>query len=144
MENLAPWDYLFLPLNDDFPFRDMYNLTWVLALVGLVAMVLVYNIRTRQLRRHPPYLEMYEWLLWTSVTTFFLLLIYAVFHFDFLFTLLTVPVGLGVLIWVRFFKYPPVLAHYEAQLARARFYSKQKFAHPESTIRPKRTRRRRR
>jgi hypothetical protein len=44
-------------------------------------------------------------------------------------------------------RFPPLLAAYEAQLARARYYSKQKFAHPEATIRAKRsgrpTRRRR-
>jgi len=32
----------------------------------------------------------------------------------------------------------PYLAAYETQLARSRYYSKQKFAHPEATIRPKR------
>jgi len=37
---------------------------------------------------------------------------------------------------VRFVRFPPELARYQQQLAKARFYSKQKFAHPESTIRP--------
>ena len=35
-------------------------------------------------------------------------------------------------------RFPPILAAYETQLARSRYYSKQKFAHPEATIRPKR------
>jgi hypothetical protein len=141
---LAPWDYLFLPFNDEFPFKDLFNLTWVFALIGLVAISLLYWVRTRQLRRHPPYLDLYEWLLWTSVIFFFLLLVYAVFHFDFIFLLVTVPTFLVILVWVRFVKFPPQLARYEQQLARARFYSRQKFAHPESTIRPKRAKRRRR
>jgi hypothetical protein len=139
---LAPWDYLFLPFNDEFPFPDLFNLTWVFALVGVVAVSVLYGVRTRQLRRHPPYLDLYEWLLWTSVIGFFLLLIYSVFHFDFIFTLVTVPVFLAILVWIRFRKFPPVLTRYEQQLARARFYSRQKFAHPESTIRPKRAKRR--
>ena len=144
MVGLAPWDFLFLPYNDVFPFKDMFNLTWVLALVGLVAVIVLYAIRTRTLRRHQPYLDLYEWMLWTCVTFFFLLLVYCTFHFDFLFTFVTVPIGLGMLIWIRFVRFPPSLARYEHQLARARFYSKQKFAHPESTIRPKRAKRRRR
>ena len=144
MTGLAPWDYLFLPFNDQFPFPDLFNLTWVLALVGLVAVGILYAVRTRALRRHPPYLDMYEWLLWTCVTFFFLLLVFAVFHFDFIFTLVIVPTFLVLLVWIRFVRFPPTLAHYEQQMARARFYSKQKFAHPESTIRPKRAKRRRR
>jgi hypothetical protein len=141
---LAPWDYLFLPFNDEFPFPDLFNLTWVFALVGVVAVSILYVVRTRQLRRHKDYLDLYEWIFWTSLIFFFLTLVYAVFHFDFIFTLVTVPVFLAILIWIRFRKFPPILAHYEQQLARARFYSKQKFAHPESTIRPKRAKRRKR
>jgi hypothetical protein len=140
---LLPWEYLFKPFNDRV-FPDLFNAIWIFSLVGIAAVVIVYNVRTRQLRRHPPYLDLYEWLLWTSITLFFLLLVYAIFHFDFIFTVVTVPIGLGVLAWVRFVRFPPELAGYQQQLAKARFYSKQKFAHPESTIRPKRARRRRR
>jgi hypothetical protein len=81
---------------------------------------------------------MYEWLLWSGVIFFFLLLVYAVFVFDFLFVVVSIPIGVGLLIWIRFVRFPPYLAAYEAQLARSRYYSKQKFAHPEATIRPKR------
>jgi ABC-type Na+ efflux pump permease subunit len=139
---LPPWDYLFTTFNDVL-FPDLFNAIWISSLVGILAMVILYNVRTRQLRRHQPYLDLYEWLLWTSITIFFLLLVYAVFHFDFIFAAVTIPIGLGVLAWVRFVRFPPELARYQQQLAKARFYSKQKFAHPESTIRPKRARRRR-
>jgi hypothetical protein len=81
---------------------------------------------------------MYEWILWAGVIFFFLILTYALFHFDFIFVIATIPVGIGVLLWIRFVRFPPILAAYEAQLARARYYSKRKFAHPEATIRPKR------
>lgn len=138
---LLPWEYLFKTFNDvEFP--DLFNAIWVMSLVGLVAVVALYMIRTRQLHRHAPYLDMYEWLLWASVITFFLLLVYAVFHFDFIFTLVTIPVGAGVLVWIRFVRFPPTLTRYEQQLAKARFFTKHKFAHPEATIRPKRRRRR--
>jgi hypothetical protein len=134
---LPPWDYLFLSFNDvNFP--DLFNPIWIFSVIGIVATVLLYNVRTRQLRRHQVYLDLYEWLLWAGVIFFFLLLVYAVFHFDFLFTLVSIPIGIGVLAWIRFVRFPPLLAAYETQLARSRYYSKQKFAHPEATIRPKR------
>lgn len=134
---LPPWEYLFLPFNDkNFP--DLFNAIWVFSVVGMLATVLLYNLRTRQLRRHQVYVDMYEWLLWSGVIFFFMLLTYALFHFDFLFVVLSIPVGVGILLWIRFVRFPPHLAAHETQLARARYYSKQKFAHPESTIRPKR------
>ena len=134
---LPPWEYLFLQF-DDRNFPDLFNAIWVFSAIGMLATVLLYNLRTRQLRRHQVYLELYEWLLWSGVIFFFLLLVYALFHFDFLFVVLSIPVGVGILLWIRFVRFPPALAAYETQLARARYYSKQKFAHPEATIRPKR------
>jgi hypothetical protein len=134
---LPPWEYLFLPFNDkNFP--DLFNAIWVFSVIGILATILIYNLRSRQLRRHQVYLDMYEWLLWAGVIFFFMLLTYALFHFDFLFVVLSIPVGVGILLWIRFVRFPPSLAAYETQLARARYYSKQKFAHPEATIRPKR------
>ena len=134
---LPPWEYLFLAFNED-NFPDLFNAIWVFSLIGAIATVVLYNVRTRQLRRHQVYVDMYEWLLWSGVIFFFLLLVYAVFVFDFLFVVVSIPIGVGLLIWIRFVRFPPYLAAYEAQLARSRYYSKQKFAHPEATIRPKR------
>jgi hypothetical protein len=134
---LPPWEYLFLKF-DDKNFPDLFNAIWVFSLVGMIATVLLYNLRSRQLHRHQIYLDMYEWLLWSGVIFFFMLLVYALFHFDFLFVVISIPVGVGILLWIRFRRFPPYLAAYETQLARARYYSKQKFAHPEATIRPKR------
>ena len=134
---LPPWDYLFAAFNDvNFP--DLFNQVWIAALVGLVATVVLYNVRTRQLRRHQVYLDLYEWIPWAGVIFFFMLLVYAIFHFIFLAVLVSIPIGVGTLVWIRFVRYPPSLAAYETQLARSRYYSKQKFAHPEATIRPKR------
>ncbi len=137
---LPPWEYLFLPFNDvNFP--DLFNPSWIFSLVGIAATVLLYNVRSRQLRRHQVYVDLYEWLLWAGVIFFFMLLVYAIFHFDFLFIVASIAIGIGILLWIRFVRFPPLLAAYEAQLARSRYYSKQRFAHPEATIRPKRSQR---
>jgi hypothetical protein len=109
---LLPWQYLFLPFNS-VNFHDLFYPTWVASLVLLVVAVILYNVRTRQLRHHPPYLDLYEWLLWTSVIGFGLLLIEALFVFDFLFVVVTIPIMLGVFVWVRFIHFPPILAAYE-------------------------------
>jgi hypothetical protein len=69
---LLPWQYLFLPFNAR-NFHDLFYPTWVGSLALLSILIILYNVRTRQLRNHPPYLELYEWLLWTGVITFGLL-----------------------------------------------------------------------
>ncbi len=129
-----PWEYLFLAFNSvNFP--DLFNAIWIAALVFLAATVVLYLVRTRQLRKHQPYLELYEWILWTGVIFFSLLLIYAVFHFDFIIVVTSIPVGLALLVWIRFIRFPPALDAYEAQLAKQRYLSAFRFAHPEATIR---------
>ena len=62
---LAPWDYLFLSFNHrNFP--DLFHPTWIASLVLLVVLGVLYTLRTRALHRHPPYLDMWEWLWWTG------------------------------------------------------------------------------
>jgi hypothetical protein len=140
---LAPWEYFFTSWNgDNFP--DLYNSILVASLAALVATVVVYNVRTRQLHRHQVYLQMYEWLLWTGVITFGLIPIYWVFQFDFIIVLTTLLVGLSVMVWIRFVRFPPYFAAYERQLAKSRYFSRQKYVKPETTIRAKSSRRRRR
>jgi hypothetical protein len=48
--------------------------------------------------------------------------------------LATAVIGLGALAWIRFVRFPPILHAYEQRLARERYFSKQKFADPEATI----------
>jgi len=144
---LAPWEYLFLSFNSrNFP--DLFHLTWIASLVLLVVLGVLYSTRTRALRRHPPYLDMWEWLWWTGLITFSLLLIEALFVFDLFLVLVTEAIGIGALVWIRFRRFPPILAAHEQRLARERYFSKQKFADPEATIRrrggSRRTQRRRR
>ena len=140
---LAPWQYLFLPFNSR-NFHDLFYPTWVGALVLLTVLVILYNIRTRQLHGHAPYLDMYEWLLWTGVIGLGLLLIESLFVFDFLFVVVTIVITCAVFAWARFVHFPPLLAAYEQKLARQRYFSRTKFARPEATIRPKPGRRSRR
>ena len=59
---------------------------------------------------------------------------------DFLFVLATVVTVCAVFIWIRFVRFPPILAGYEQKLARQRYLSRQKYAHPEATIRAKTSR----
>ena len=140
---LWPWEYLFESF-DATNFPDLYMPILVASVAVLIATVIFYNVRTRQLRRHTVYLQMYEWILWTSVILFSLMIIYWIFRFDFILVLSTLVGGLAVLVWIRFVRFPPYFAAYERQLAKQRYYSRQRFAHPETTIRTKSSRRRRR
>jgi hypothetical protein len=137
---LAPWDYLTLSFNHrNFP--DLFHPTWIASLVLLIVLGVLYTTRTRALRRHQPYVDMWEWLWWTGLITFSLLIIEALFVFDLILVLATEVIGIGALVWIRFRRFPPILAAHEQRLARERYYSKQKFADPEATIRRRGTRR---
>jgi hypothetical protein len=131
---LAPWDYLFLSFSSR-NFVDLFYPTWIAAAVLLVVLIVLYNIRTKALHRHQPYVDLWEWLWWTGLILFSLLLIEAVFVFSFILVLATEVIGIGTLIWIRFVKFPPMLRAHEQRLARQRYFTKKKFADPEATIR---------
>jgi len=138
---LAPWDYLFRPFNSvNFP--DLLYPIVVLSLALGVVQVILYNVRARALRRHEPLVGLQEWLLWTGIITFSMLLVEAVFAWYFLFVILTLLAGLATYVWVRFIRFPPIIEQYNEYLRRTRFFSQAKYKHPESTIRPSRRRRR--
>lgn len=137
---LAPWDYLFLPFTPhNFP--DLFSPMWIASLVLLVTLVVLYNVRTRALHRHAPYLDLWEWLLWSGLALFGLVLTASVFAFEFIVLLVILAVGLGAMLWIRFLRFPPMLRAYEVRLAKQRYYTKTKFSRPETTIRPKTARR---
>lgn len=130
---LAPWEYLFTSFKrENFP--DIFHPTWIAALVLLVILTGLYTVRTRALHRHPLYLEMWEWLWWTGLITLSLVIIESLFVFDFFLVLATQIIGLGALVWIRFVRFPPFFRAYEARLARQRYFTKQKYADPEATI----------
>lgn len=137
---LPPWDYLFLPFSPhNFP--DLFTPMWIAALALLVTLVVLYNVRTRALHRHAPYLDLWEWILWSGLALFGLVLTASVFGFEFIVLLVILAVGLGALLWIRFLRFPPILRAYEVRLAKQRYYTKTKFSRPETTIRPKTARR---
>jgi hypothetical protein len=138
-----PWDYFWIAFSKkNFP--DLFDPVWIASLILLAVLIVAYTIRTRQLHRHRLYLDMWEWLLWTGIITFFLLVMGAVFVFDFAVELTILVVGVGVLVWVRFWRYPALFEAYEVQLARQRYLARAKASRPEATIRTKTTKRRRR
>jgi uncharacterized membrane protein len=141
--HLPPWEYLFKPFNQaNFP--DIWMPLLVASLVGLIATVVVYNVRTRQLHRHAVFVQMYEWLLWAGIITFGLMLVYVVFSFDWIIVFATLVVGLGTMVYARFLRFPPYFRAYERQLAKQRYFTRDRYARPESTIRARSSRRRRR
>jgi hypothetical protein len=139
----APWDYIWRPFNPHV-FPDLFTPTWVASLILLIGLVVIYNVRTKALHRHAPFLDMYEWLLWTGLTSLGLVLTASLFAFDLIIVLIIEVIGLATLIWVRFIRFPPILDAYEHRLAKQRYFTKTKFARPEATIRPKAARRARR
>ena len=140
---ILPWEYLFKSFQQ-FNFPDLYGPLTFASLLWLIAAVVVYIVRSRQLRRHSVYVQMYEWLMWTSVITAVMMLVYWVFKFDMIIVLGTLFSGLAMQVWIRYRKFPPEFAAYERQLAKQRYFTRQRFAHPETTIRSKSSRRRRR
>lgn len=121
-------------------FPDIYHPIWIAAAVLLVLTVVLYNVRVRQLHRHEPLRAMQEWLLWTGLITFGLVLVGTVFQFYFLFIVLFLVLGLATFVWIRFYRFPPYIAAYNEQLRRARFFSQSRFKEAESTVRSKRQR----
>jgi hypothetical protein len=141
--SLAPWEYLFVSFNA-FNFHDLFHPIWISAVVLLVVLLVLYTVRTRQLRHHPLFLELYEWLLWTGIIFFSWLVMCALFVFDFLFVFGGIVIGVGVFAWIRFIRFPPMIDAYERQLAKQRYFDRRRFSHPETTIRTKASKRRRR
>jgi hypothetical protein len=130
---LAPWEYLFASFNShNFP--DIFHPTWIASLILLAILTVLYNVRTRALHRHAIYLEMWEWLWWTGLITFSMLLIESLFVFDYFIVLATEIAGIATMVWIRFFRFPPMFAAYEQKMARERYFSRQKYSDPEATI----------
>ena len=140
---LQPWEYLFLPWRPE-NFADIYWPVVGATVLFLVGQLIVYNVRTRQLRRFEPLVGMQEWFLWTGLITFGLLLVMSLFRWYFLLVVATLAIGLGVYAWTRYRYFPPQIAAYNQQLRRTRFFTQTKYKHPEATIRQRPQKRRRR
>ena len=115
-------------------FPELWVPIMVAAGVLLVGTVVLYNIRVRQLHRFEPLRNLQEWLLWSGLIFFGLLLVEGVFGFYFLFVLVTILIGCAVFVWIRFFRFPPLIAAYNEQLRRQRSYGQTRKS-VEATIR---------
>ncbi len=131
-------DSLFLEggFNPD-NFGDLFYPITIAALVFLVATVVLYNVMTRRLKPHPPLVNLHEWLFWTGLSVFGLLLVYSIFSFYFIFVLGTLVVGIGTMIWIRFYRFPPLIMAYNAIRRREQYLSRKKYATADATIRAK-------
>jgi multisubunit Na+/H+ antiporter MnhF subunit len=138
---LLPWEYFWVAFNT-INFPDLFNPIWVTSLVLLVVLIVVYVLRTRALHRHRLWLDMWEWIFWSGLITFFLLIVGSIFQFDFAVILVILGSGLLTMAWARFRRYPPLFEAYEHQLARQRYLSRTRTTRPEATIRSKNVRRR--
>jgi hypothetical protein len=136
-----PWEYFWEGFSpDNFP--DLFDPLWIGSGVMLIALIVVYVLRTRALHRHRHYLDMWEWLFWSGLITFFLLIVGAIFKFDFAVILVILVSGLFTMAYARFRRYPPLFEAYEHQLARQRYLARARSSRPEATIRSKGVRKR--
>ncbi len=132
---------------DSINFTGLYYPIAVAAFFLLIVAVILYNVQTRRLHRHAVLINREEWLLWTAVCVFGLLLVEAIFLFDFFTVIITLVLGLVTFAWIVFVRFPPMIEIYNQQLRRARFFSQSRYKHPEATVRVRkttRTKRRRR
>ena len=118
-------------------FTDLWWPVLIASLVGLIVAVVLYNLNTRRLHRHPPLVNREEWLLWTAICVFGLLIVECVFAFDFFIVFFTIAIGLPTFVWIAFFRFPPIIEAYNQQLHRARVFSQSRYKHAEATIRTK-------
>jgi uncharacterized membrane protein len=136
-----PWFYFFIGF-DKHNFPDLFDPLWIGSGLLLIALIVVYTLRTRALHRHKHYLDMWEWLFWSGLITYFLLVVGSIFRFDFIVILVILFSGLFTMVYARFRKFPPLFEAYEHQLARQRYLARARTSRPEATIRTKGIRRR--
>jgi hypothetical protein len=120
-------------------FPDLFYPVAVASFLLLIGSVVLYNVQTRRLHRHPPLVALQEWLLWTGLAVFGLLLVYCTFKFYFAFLLVTLIVGLATFIWIRFIRFPPLIRSYNEALRRERFLSQKRYRDPDATIRSRKS-----
>jgi hypothetical protein len=135
----GPWNHISTLLIgfSDGNFRTLFTPTWELSAILLVAGVIFYNFQGRRMHAYSVFLDLNEWLLWTTVGVFSLILMYSLFGFDYIFVLPTMVGGAILFIWIRFIHFPPLIRAYEERLARQRYFQRSRTSHPEATIRTK-------
>ena len=71
---LLPWEYFWIGFNK-INFPDLFDPLWMGSGILLIVLIALYVMRTRALHRHRLYLDMWEWLFWTGLITYFLLIV---------------------------------------------------------------------
>ncbi|MEZ4596181.1 MAG: hypothetical protein R3C32_04630 [Chloroflexota bacterium] len=108
---IGRWLRALLPTDENAfsagAFQDIFYPITAAAGVLLIVTIVLYNVQTRRQRRHPPLVAMWEWILWTAVVVYGLVLVEAVFHFWFVTVVATLVIGLGTFVWIRFFHFRP-------------------------------------
>lgn len=138
---LLPWEYFWIGFNK-FNFPDLFDPVWMGSGILLIVLIALYVTRTKALHRHRPYLDMWEWIFWSGLITYFLLIVGSLFQFDFAVILVILGAGMGAMAYARFRRYPPLFEAYEHQLARQRYLARARSSRPEATIRMKNVRKR--
>jgi hypothetical protein len=135
----GPWNNISTLLIgfNSLNFPAIFERTWQLSLALLVAGIIFYNFQGRRMHAYSVFLDLNEWLMWTTVGVFALILMYSVFGFDFIFVLPTMVGGAVLFLWIRFWHFPPLIRAYEERLARQRYFQRSRTSHPETTIRTK-------
>jgi hypothetical protein len=108
------------PINP-FNFPDLFTLLWVGALLIMAGAVIVYVIAGRRYRRYPVLLSLHEWIFWSIMVTWGLVPLLVVIGVPLLLLLLLVVPGMGVALWARFIKFPPLIAIANAEIRRRRY-----------------------
>ncbi|MGD0247437.1 MAG: hypothetical protein ABSB75_00125, partial [Candidatus Limnocylindrales bacterium] len=135
----GPWNQLSMLLvgfnQANFPAINM--IVGEMSAVFLVITFIFYNFQSHRMHAYSVFLDLNEWLMWTSVGVYALLGMYFIFQFDFIFVLPTMVGGAILFIWIRFIHFPPLIRAYEERLARQRYFQRSKTSHPDTTIRSK-------
>jgi hypothetical protein len=135
----GPWNQLDLLLvgfnQTNFP--QIWQVTWMTAAAIFVVGIVLYNFQGRRLHAYSVFLDLNEWLLWTTVGVAALLIMFTIFSFDFIFVVPTMLGGAALYIWIRFIHFPPLIGAYEERLARQRYFQRTRVSHAEATIRAK-------
>jgi hypothetical protein len=132
---LGPLEYLGRVEFSAAKFPDLWLPIMIAAAFFLIGQVVLYNIRVRQLHRYEPLRTLQEWLLWTGLIVFGLILVEGIFRFYFLFVLATIVIGVATFVWIRLFRFPPMIAAYNEQLRRQRSFGQARYKAAEATIR---------
>jgi hypothetical protein len=152
VDRIGRWLEALLPTEENQfaaqRFEDLFYPITAAAGILLIVAIVLYNVQVRRLHRHPPLVALQEWLLWTAVIVYGLVLVEAVFHFWFVTVVATLVIGLGVFVWIRFVHFPPLIEAYDRQVRRARYLAQERaanrYADATATIRTTRRQRRRR